>query len=425
MVNQLVQSRRTEAGHYSQQLGPAQSQKTWIQGHENNKNYTMSDMEIDFDLTSLDHPPNAVPKMQSRPVARGPAPFMGLPKHNYGTISIEEWDAKFPPREPSAIEPSKPSTQGKPIALPPRSNNPEAIPRFNHLCQVHSLTSSFTFEEVEQGLFSSKLAFGNYVYEEAGPFPSKKLAKEAVALRGLSTLETIDHSLLKNEKVQSTKRKSVDNDAGDTPEEANGDWVAILHKFTQKHHHDQPQFQFFEVDTRAKQSRGLCNSSSQFCCTLKVQARPHHTFGSDTTPHITKAEAKRSAAKEAVTWLQLVGMLPDTDTTTSSKRRKSTSDGEAHTGLTQEVSRLKTEQSPTQLVSELSLRLGLSQPQYKCAPTVGNFYICTAHYIDRDVLRQPRLEGPLCQTEAVYGQKNAKKMCAQELIAVLEALTSV
>lgn len=250
---------------------------------------------------------------------------------------------------------------------------------------------------------------------------SRKLAKEAVAVRGLSTLEN-EPPAQKNGKVDSTKRKSTDEG---TPDDTTGDWVAVLHEFAQQNRHTQPQFQFFEVNTRSQQQRGLCLNPVQYCCTLRVQARPDYLFGSDSIPHLSKAEAKRSAAKDAVTWLRAAGMLPDpTSTPATTKRRKSSSDAGAHTGLTQQVSRLATEQSPAQLVVELSLRLGLSQPQFKCTPVGQNFYLCTAHYSDRDILRQPTLGGPLCPTPSVFGQKNAKKMCAGDLLAVLERLTT-
>ncbi|GAB7329729.1 hypothetical protein MBLNU13_g01459t1 [Cladosporium sp. NU13] len=378
----------------------------------------MAEMDIDFDLAPLPQTPATNSQIPARPKANTPVAEPGK------LYTLEEWDALFPiPKQP-VEQPVQLPTPGKPVPLPPKSNNPEAIPRFNHLCQVHSLTSSFTFTEVEQGLFSSRLEFGNYVYEEPGPFTSKKLAKEAIAVRGLSTLENIESPPSKKETLESIKRKSTDNDTNASPEDTTGDWVAVLHEFAQQHRHAQPEFQFYEVNTRSQQQRGLCNNPVQYCCTLRVQARPDHTFGSDSLSHLSKAEAKRSAAKDAVTWLRAVGMLPDASSTPSTKRRKSSADEGAHTGLTQEVSRLKTEQSPAQLVAELNLRLGLSQPQFKCTPSGQNFYICTAHYIDKDVLRRPQLEGPLCATPSVFGQKNAKKVCAGNLLAVLERLLS-
>jgi len=364
---------------------------------------------------------------------------VAVPKHVPGSlISIEEWDALFPVRFPEQA--AKQAAQrlaatGKPVPLSPKSNNPEAVAKFNHLCQVHSLTPSYTFKELTKGLFSSKLTFGDWVYEEAGPFTSKKLAKEAVAVRGIQLLEELGPSLLKNKNLESTRRKLPSSgDPNDSPNDFNGGWVAILHEFTQRNHQPKPVFQLFEIDTRSKQQRGLCNSPSQYGCTLTLQARPDYTFGSATTPHVKQAEAKRSAAKDAVLWLRTVGMLPTTpaaSTTTpppSTKRRKSsTAEGSGPpTEPTQEPSPSipKTEQSPAQLVVELSLRLGLSQPQFMCEPAGQNFYICTAHYTDRDVQRQAQLAGPLCATPSVFGQKNAKRMCAGELVGVLEGIVA-
>jgi hypothetical protein len=86
------------------------------------------------------------------------------------------------------------------------------------------------------------LEFGDYVYEEAGPFTNKKLAKEAVAVRGLATLESLEPPSQKDGKLDSTKRKSTSDD---TPEDTTGDWVAVLHKFAQQHHHAQPHCKIY------------------------------------------------------------------------------------------------------------------------------------------------------------------------------------
>jgi hypothetical protein len=89
---------------------------------------------------------------------------------------------------------------------------------------------------------------------------------------------------------------------------------------------------------------------------------------------------------------------------------------------------MATEKSAAQLVVDHSLRLGLSQPQFEIKPagdlTGKNFYVCTAHYLGGDSLRVPQLAGPLCQTSAVFGQKNAKKMCCEALVVLLERVIS-
>lgn len=404
---------KAEPSPFEQQNQSTQAHKSVVQ--EQHSSQTMSQMDIDSDLTPLAHAPNPNPEMPPQLKDRTDEPGR--------LLTLEEWDERFPISERPAYKFATSFTPAKPIPLPPKFTNPEAIPRFNHLCQVHSWTSSFTFNEVSKGHFSSKLTFGDYVYEEAGPFTSKRLAKEAVAVCALGALDSIEPQLLKDGKKKSTKRKSSDQDSDVTSDGSEENWIAILHEFTQQNHHAQPVFEHFQSDTRLQQQRGLSEGSVAFACTLTLEARPGYLFGSESTTYPTKAEARRHVSKDAVIWLRTVEMLPDPASIPSSKRRKSFPD-QAHTGLTQETLQLKIDQSPAQLVADRSLQLGLSQPQFKCAPTGQNFYVCTAHYLDQDVLRQPQLGGSLCPTPAVHGQKNAKKMCAQELLALLEGITA-
>ena len=125
----------------------------------------MSEFDTDFDMGPLPQTPSANIKMPNRPKSNAPV------AENGKLYTLEEWDALFPiPKQPApqpAQQPTQLATSGKAVPLPPKSTNPDAIPRFNHLCQVHSLTSSFTFTEVEQGLFASKLELGDYDYESA------------------------------------------------------------------------------------------------------------------------------------------------------------------------------------------------------------------------------------------------------------------
>lgn len=332
--------------------------------------------------------------------------------------TFEEWDALHP-FEPDAKFQLR--WNKEPVPLPPKLNNPEAIPRFNHLCQVHSLTSSFSFNEIEKGRFSSKVRFGEYTYEAAGPFTTKRLAKEAVVESALEILESMK-SPLKADKAKIGKRKSSDRD--DSPsDEADDNWVTILHEFTQKCRHAQPQFNYIQHNTYLQQQMGLSTSPLQYSCTLALEARPNYTFGSETTHHPSKVEAKRLAAKDAVTWLRAVGKLQDLVEETSAKRRKSIA-GEAHTGLTQQTSLVKIEQSPAQLVVSLSLQLRLSPPQFVFDTLEVNFYVCTARYLDQDVRKEPRLEGLLSRTPPVHGQKNAKKLCCQDLVLLLDDIVA-
>lgn len=289
------------------------------------------------------------------------------------------------------------------------------------MCQAHSLTSSFSFNETEKGLFSSKVRLGEYTYEAAGPFTTKRLAKEAVVESALKMLESMK-TPLKADKAGAGKRKLSDRDASSS-DEADANWVAILHEFAQKNRHAQPQFNYIQHNTYLQQQIGLSTSPLQYSCTLGLEARPDYTFGSETTHYSSKAEAKRLAAKDAVIWLRAVGKLQDSVEEISAKRRKSIA-GEAHTGLTQQTSLVRIEQSPAQLVVSLSLQLRLSPPQFVFDPLEGNFYVCTARYLDQDVQKEPRLEGLLSRTPPVHGQKNAKKLCCQDLVLLLEGIVA-
>jgi hypothetical protein len=323
-------------------------------------------------------------------------------------LSLEEFDKLY------AVQSARVSSAA-PVPVPlPIAPNSEAVPKFNHLCQTRSITHLFTFEEVSKGLFSSKVEFGGHVCVAEGPFFSKKQAKESVAQQALDVLESTEpppppqKELRKDRGVPKPKRKSSDQDEREN-------WVALLHNFVQKQHHSQPVYRFFEAKMREQQLQGLSISSSNYSCVLNIQARPMYDFGSEDEFFQTKIEAKRVATRSAVLWLRSMGLIPE-------------SGDEAHTSPKQEASEMNTEKSAAQLVVDDSLRLGLSPPQFDIKPAGDlagkNFYICAALYLDVDSRRVPQLEGPLCQTPPVFGQKNAKKMCCEALVVLLKRVVS-
>jgi hypothetical protein len=321
-------------------------------------------------------------------------------------LSLEEFDKLYAPARVSSAAPV-------PVPLPITPTS-EAVPKFNHLCQTRSITHLFTFEEISKGLFSSKVEFGGHVCEAKGPFYSKKQAKEAVAQQANGILEKMEppsppqRELKEDRGKPKPKRKSSDQDDSEN-------WVALLHDFVQKHHHSKPVYQYFEANMHEQQLQGLSISPKNFSCVLNIQARPGYDFGSEEEFFQTKVEAKRVATRSAVLWLRTMGLLSEPT-------------AETRTGLTQRASEMATEKSAAQLVVDHSLRLGLSQPQFEIKPagdlTGKNFYVCTAHYLGGDSLRVPQLAGPLCQTSAVFGQKNAKKMCCEALVVLLERVIS-
>jgi hypothetical protein len=330
------------------------------------------------------------------------------PRSEVITLSLEEFDRRYDVRE-ARVSPAAPV----PIPLPitPKSG---AVPRFNHLCQTHLITHLFTFEEISKGLFSSKVEFAGRVCVAKGPFASKKQAKEAVAQQANGILEKMEppspppKELKEDRGKPKPKRKSSDQDDSEN-------WVALLHDFVQKHHHSQPVYRYFESKMREQQRRGLSVSPENFSCVLNIQARPLYDFGSEEEFFQTKVEAKRVATRSAVLWLRSTGLLSE-------------STDEIRTGLTKQVSEMATEKSTAQLMVDHSLWLGLSPPSFEIRPAgdlIGrSFYVCTARYLDGDSRRVPQLEGPLCQTSPVFGQRNAKKMCCEALVVLLERVVA-
>jgi hypothetical protein len=315
-------------------------------------------------------------------------------------------------------------------AQPKKPRNYECIPRFNHLCQVHGFTSIFTFKEVNCMLFSSKVEFGDYVYEDPGPFTSKKLAKEAIAELALDALESLELPP-KNAATKPPKGKSSDYDdesstssssSSAVPRAPEEDCISILNLFAQKRRIAPPDFQFTAHNKRKQQLLGQSDTPVEFSCTLSIQARPQYLFGSETTTfHSSKAEAKRLVAKDAVAWLRMMGSIPEAAATPPPRQ---SSEDLTHTFSTNPLSPVDLDHSPAQRVVALSLRLKLTQPQYEYEPTGRNFYVCSARYLDKDVRRVPQLGGALCTTIPVLGQKNAKQLCCQNLVDVLEPLVA-
>ena len=323
-------------------------------------------------------------------------------------LSLEEFDKLY------AVQPARVSSAA-PVPIPlPIAPNSEAVPKFNHLCQTRSITHLFTFEEISKGLFSSKVEFGGHVCVAEGPFFSKKQAKESVAQQALDVLESTEpppppqKELKPDRGVPKPKRRSSDQDDSEN-------WVALLHDFVQKQHHTPPVYRYFEAKMREQQRQGLSISPENFSCVLNIQARPLYDFGSEDEFFQTKVEAKRVATRSAVMWLRSVGLLSEATE-------------ESRISPKQEASDMHTEKSAAQLVVDLSLRLGLTQPLYDIKPAGDlagkNFYICAALYLEGDTRRVPQLEGPLCQTPPVFGQKNAKKMCCEALAVLLKRVVS-
>jgi hypothetical protein len=89
-------------------------------------------------------------------------------------------------KRPSAIPGLQPRQIGQ-------SRTSEHSVAFHELAQEKRITAVFEYDEVTPQQFSVKATLdGQAVVEDAGPFPSKKAAKEAVCERGLQVLSGME-----------------------------------------------------------------------------------------------------------------------------------------------------------------------------------------------------------------------------------------
>ena len=75
--------------------------------------------------------------------------------------------------------------------LNPVSEIENAVGAFHMLCTRRGIVPAFDITESPLYSFHGKVTFANYVVEEEGPFPSKKDAKKAVALKAMPIVQSL------------------------------------------------------------------------------------------------------------------------------------------------------------------------------------------------------------------------------------------
>ena len=157
---------------------------------------------------------------------------------------------------------------------------------------------------------------------------------------------------------------------------------------------------------------------------MTIGDRPDQPFSSGQSTFPTKKDAKSAAAQSAVIWLRIQGKLEETS---EKKRRTSNSAGEAQTQAGSNDS-----SSVAQRVHELTAALGFLQPRWETTPSTGSsgqtvngtgaFIDMAAHFNERDVRHEPRLQGPIGQVRHCFGKQKAKQACCELVLPVLEAI---
>ncbi|KAK0272977.1 hypothetical protein LTR91_003144 [Friedmanniomyces endolithicus] len=356
---------------------------------------------------------------------------------------IDDWERENPRQEkhkfvPATLQTVKVHTDyttenHKPVASQVAKYNPEIVAKLQSLCWERGLTASFDIVETAPRLFAASVSFAGQTVNSEGSFTAKRLAKENVCRLAIPIVEQFDPN--------STKRKESSDEGMPvdriTEDELNGsNWAGTLQNFTQGHKLPMPDFTEFRTPY----------VPHLFSCTVRLASSlDTNFFGSETTLYPTKSAAKKAAAREAVLWIRSQGFIfkeaqvTGGPSTPSMKRQTSlvatptpTTPGAFTTGLTQNVLRevdmnKLAHLSLAQQVHEAVILMGFSQPEWRATPSgdgaFGASYVdMAAHFSILDVQKEPRLAGPICKVERVFGKKQAKEQCCERVLSFLKEL---
>ncbi|QDS71004.1 hypothetical protein FKW77_007816 [Venturia effusa] len=233
-----------------------------------------------------------------------------------------------------------------------------AVAELNLRCQkLRMAVPEYIIPEKVQGQFSAKLVLGGVSFEEDGPFPNKKLAKEAVAKLGLTHLENAStpasgdttsveldrklHSIVDRHRLDAPKFEiteisveplqyrihlHLDGELIQNPgpfatkqdakravtiqgitfleekyKENGENWVELLNIFSQSNMKQMPTYEDFQ-ETTTKQNLWASE------VTIPLHASP---FGRRDVPFGSKKQARQNAAREAVLWLRKNDYIPE------------------------------------------------------------------------------------------------------------------
>nr|POF17015.1 aldehyde reductase 2 [Quercus suber] len=329
--------------------------------------------------------------------------------------SIEDWEKEHPYAGP------KP----KVVLLPAGPSNPGTVIAFYEWCTKLGLRPDFTLLEFAPYRFNGKVVVGEHVVELAGPFASKKEAKEQVCKAALPLLAELEQT------HASRKRKGAETALAGDPDQLSKsdlvaeDWVSILMNYLQK-----CKLPYAEYDERRTESTPF-----SFACTVRFQNSRAEPFGTVDVFYSNKKDAKRAAARDAVLWLRTQGRLAGDLHSTSVKRYKQDGDSETEanplhdgpkvepqTGSAENGTKPMGDISLGQRVNETVASMGLIQPQFEVHnvdATLDSLIDMTVKFHERDVNSDPIL-GREISVKNVYGKKKAKEACCKEILQLLE-----
>lgn len=195
-------------------------------------------------------------------------------------ISIEALMQSFP-----AAKPPLPQIQQQQV------RDPQALSKLYMLCLQNGIPPpEFSFAEIRVQTFTVRLRIGADATEialddEDRTFPSKKAAKEAIAVKGLEWLSSQLQPFEKKEDQASPELN----------------WVGRLLEFYQSLPGNNVQSPRW-----TEHSVGQAHS-----CECTIHHRPTQPFGGHHAVYPSKKKAKAMAAKEAWKWLESRGFVAD------------------------------------------------------------------------------------------------------------------
>ncbi|KAI9825645.1 MAG: hypothetical protein M1832_000989 [Thelocarpon impressellum] len=149
------------------------------------------------------------------------------------------------------------------------------VSQFYQNCQKRGLQPKFVYPDIATNRFSGEVTLGETRIVEEGPFPSKKVAKERLAERGLELLKSEGWGGIGTVKVKAGVKEN---------------WIEL---YQQALSSPGPVFTDFTLGT-------------SFACECRIVQR-REPFGGRTVPFLAKKAAKRNAAMEAFLWLRETG----------------------------------------------------------------------------------------------------------------------
>ena len=147
------------------------------------------------------------------------------------------------------------------------------------------------------------------------------------------------------------------------------------------------------------------NFGTRFACTVTINETSHF-FGGNTVTFLKKKDAKQHAAKKTIDWLIENGYMPADGSVKFPKPAPLVNPPKARGAVTFAGQ-----------VPELCTRLGFSIPTYEIVKVSeeASFYSGYAHFNG-----DPRIDGKVGEFRNVYGKKQAKERCAEEVLLFLK-----